>query len=196
MMAEKRMTDDGLTVAVGERDVVRVFAINLPDKEAKRFITNRATETSRGTYPLREGLGVETLNDTFVDAFPVDDLKGLGLTAFLAEGHGVPAGQLTRDRVILDALTGHVAVITSSAFGGKGVRLKPGPELTLIRSYEIAKPAKPKGKLRSKAAEGVLTPTTRNPKRPRSGKRPWLGIAMLAVLALLIAWVIFGASGQ
>ncbi|MEO1789461.1 MAG: hypothetical protein AAFR34_07125, partial [Pseudomonadota bacterium] len=65
-------------VAAHERGVLRVFAVDLPPKEARGFL--RAFDEG-GPEILAEALGVPGLNPDYVELFASEDIADLGLPA-------------------------------------------------------------------------------------------------------------------
>ena len=98
-----------ITIPANERGVVRVFALSMTDIEASALKDNpKAVAGVLGTQALP--------NLEHIELFPVSDLDGVGLLAYLHDGAGVPQEQLTPDRVKLDRLGGWVMVVFSLAF--------------------------------------------------------------------------------
>lgn len=112
-----------------EAGIVRLFTVDLPPEQIATFTARN------GRWPLAEALGADTLDPDFIDVFDVDDLKGLGLTTYLADGHGIPDDQLAAMRPRLEGLRGTVMVITSRAFSGQAQTITPRAPLNLIASF-------------------------------------------------------------
>lgn len=112
-----------------ESGIVRLFTVDLPAEGIAKFTARN------GRWPLAEALGADTLDPEFIDVFDVDDLKGLGLTTYLADGHGIPEDQLTPLRPRLESLHGTVMVITSRAFSGLAQTITPRAPLNLIATF-------------------------------------------------------------
>ncbi len=150
-------------VAAQEAGVVRLFRIDLPAAEIDAFMANdRAGYDADGagaeapSWPLREALGAEYLDEGFVEVVAVKDIAGLGLAGYLAEGMGIPEEDLAADRAMLDALEGHVLVVGSPAFGGLAQALDPQAPLEPVGLYREA-PVRPViGRIESAAAKGRL----------------------------------------
>ncbi len=181
----------GLSVPKGEYEVVRVFALNMPANDAKTFV-----EADGGSYPLRDALGVDVLLPEGVDLVRIADLGELGLTGLLAEGHGIASKVLSGDAEKLAALSGHVVVLTSSAFGGAAADLSPGPELTFIGAYPLRKAAAAIDTLPpDRTSEPVAAPSSEAPVHaPGRVTLPWWIGAVIAGLALLLVWLLLGAA--
>lgn len=124
------MTDTAtaLTIRASENGVIRVFAMNMPAEQA---------QFQRDPQALEQILGTADIDLDHVQIFPVSDLDQLGLTTYLTEGCGVPASTIATDQTKLLAVTGHVMLIFSRAFGGRAVTLTPAPPLALIARYTV-----------------------------------------------------------
>ncbi|SFU03666.1 hypothetical protein [Sedimentitalea nanhaiensis] len=103
-----------LTIPAGETGKVRVFALDVPPEQARFLTEPGAVEQMLDSGPLAA---------PHVEVFPLSDLDELGLTGYLIEGCGIPAGQITPDRARLQALKGHVLLIFSGAFGGRAAQV-------------------------------------------------------------------------
>jgi len=123
---------DSFDIRAGERGAVRLFRIDLPQEAVARFVEN---DPLKGRWPLKEALGVEDINDTFVDVFAISDLDEMGLTGYMTEGLGVSEEEIAPHRERLDALEGHVVVVLSGAFKGLAVTLLPRPPLRWIGTF-------------------------------------------------------------
>lgn len=113
-----------LTIAPGERGVLRLFTLDMRPEEA-RFL--------REPGAAEQMLGVDSLDHTQIEVFPVSDLEELGLYGYLSEGCGISADQL--DRAALDRIKGWVMVLRSKAFQGSAGKLAPDPRLALVGLY-------------------------------------------------------------
>ncbi len=150
-------------VAAHEAGVVRLFRVDLPAAEIDAFMAKDwagydAADEGAETppWPVREALGAEYLDEGFVEVVAVKDVAGLGLAGYLAEGMGIPEADLAADRAMLDALEGHVLVVSSPAFGGLAQMLDPQQPLRPVGAYHEA-PARPViGRIESTAAKGRL----------------------------------------
>lgn len=118
--------DTALHIPAGERGIIRVFDLDMRAEQA-RFL--------REPGALAQVLGIEEINLDQVEIFPITDLEDLGLVGYLNEGCAVPADQLAADREHLMALTGHVLLIRSRAFGGEETRLTPAEQISFIGAY-------------------------------------------------------------
>lgn len=85
--------------------------------------------------PQADLLGVDYVDEDFVEIFDLANLAGLGLAEYLITGNGIPEAQVVPDRARLDALQGHVLILFEAAISDWPVTLNPDPRLTLIGSY-------------------------------------------------------------
>jgi hypothetical protein len=118
----------------------------------------------------------------------------MSLSAYLAEGYGIPEDELAPLRGRLDALTGHVAVTMSSAFGGKPQRLEVRAPLRLVARLTEEGAQTPRIALGTEAARGTISPAP-VPPPPARRASPLLALLALVVLALLIAALVLGGGG-
>ncbi len=174
---------DTITIRSTEHGVVRVFAVDLAAEQLTGF--NR----QNGTWPLQEALGAEVLEADHVDLFAVSDLDELGLTGYLEQGYGMDPEDLADMRVRLNALSGHVLIVTSRAFAGQAQTLKPRAPLRLIASFhENAAPVvfEP---LPSKAARGTTGGKAAPSDAAMSGRIASLALLVLFVLVAVVVWI-------
>ncbi len=109
---------DPYYVGAFEHGLIRIYSIDLPPEEVTLFATEHNKGTSDHIWSLKDWLGANPLDDTYVTFFDVADLGSLGLIGYLRDGHNVAAEEIDADRPTLEKITGAIAVITSSAFGG------------------------------------------------------------------------------
>lgn len=174
-----------LAIPEAETGVVRLFAIDLPDAEARAFASDPGA--------LARALGAEGLDARHVDVFPVSRVSALGLATFLAEGHGIAPADLAPEADMLEALEGHVAVVTSGAFRGRAMTLAPSPPLRLLGTWREDRPPVSFGAL--PPGTGPTPPRAEPPAPPRPGARPagpmrrrflTLLILILAILGFIV----------
>ncbi|MEL6915307.1 MAG: hypothetical protein AAFP13_12485 [Pseudomonadota bacterium] len=166
-----------LSIPAGERGRIRVYALSMTDREGKALAADPAAKAA--------ALGAADLEADYIDVFPVKNLEGLGLAGYLTEGHGAVAAEVERDKQKLGALSGHVLVVMSKAFGAGGRELALDPRLTLIGVYGQEGVDYAPVAVTSEAAK----PTTGTPaKKPMSDARI-SGMIATAVLLFLAAFV-------
>lgn len=146
-----------------ETGVVRVFAIDLPEAEIRRFVEkdlsadDPAKDTDALSWPLRDALGAARLDEDFVDVIAVKDLAEVGLAGYLVDGMGLPEAAIAPDRAALDALESQVLVVVSHAFGGIAQTLDVKPPLRLVGVYRETQPKPVIGSIDSEAATERLS---------------------------------------
>ncbi|WIY26292.1 hypothetical protein [Parasedimentitalea psychrophila] len=167
--------DAVLHIPAGERDLIRVFALDMPPEQA-RFL--------REPGALAQVLGIEEINLDQVEIFPITDLEELGLVGYLTEGCGLPAEQLTDDHERLTGLSGHVMLIRSRAFGGEETRLTPASQISLIGAYGEDQNQWAGTSLHSDSAK-PYSASHLSPRASRSKARR-IGASLFAVVMLLL----------
>jgi hypothetical protein len=173
-----------IQIPPNEQGMIRVFAINRPTSDM-RVAVARAPKPDLA----RDLLGDPHLDTASAEIFPVSDLEGVGLTAYLAEGYAVPDPQLAPDKAKLDALDGYVLLLFSESFAGRGATLKTGPDVTLIGTYGEAAPDRRMQALKSKSADPYTGAKTASLRRPRSrGLRSSLVVLAVVVVVLVVGW--------
>lgn len=175
-------------VKSGEQGVVRVLAVDLPPDGIAAF-TRR-----NGRWPLREALGALYLDAGKIEVFDVADLGGLGLAGYLQEGAGIPADQIAPLRARLDALTGAVLVVPSSAFGGTDQVLTLRAPLRLIATLTEARDPVTFRPLPDESArptpEPPAAPTRKAPSdAAMSGRVAMIALLVLALLVGVMVWI-------
>ena len=169
-----------LDIPAHERHVVRVFDVV---EEAGAPLADAAVMAALGADGEVQGAQIEL--------FDLDDLGGMSLSQYLAEGHGIARVELDPMRGQLDGLTGRVLIVPSRAFGGRATMLRVGRGLRLVgRFTEDVAPVR-FDPLPAGGAGGSLAPAADT---ARPGRRParlaaFGFFAGLAVLAGLVIWL-------
>lgn len=133
-----------LHVSPAEAGKVRVFALDLPAAEIPAFMARRDdTDDPMAAWPLRAALGADHLDAGRVELVRLADLEGVGLSGYLAEGLGIAADEVARERARLDRLEGHAVILPSSAFGGVEQHLAPRPPLRHVATLHEERPQAP-----------------------------------------------------
>ncbi|HEY9039468.1 MAG TPA: hypothetical protein VIN05_11085 [Roseovarius sp.] len=180
---------DKIEINAHETGIVRVFAVDIPTDEIDAFIARN------GRWPLREALGAETLDPEHIQVFDVADLTGVGLPAYLIDGHAIPEDQIAPLRSRLEGQTGTVMVITSSAFNGTAQTLTPRAPLRLIASFSEAHTPITFGALPDASARlQQPDPETPEPRKTPSdaaisGRVAMVVLLVLAVLVAVMVWI-------
>ncbi|RVV98351.1 hypothetical protein EKE94_05345 [Mesobaculum littorinae] len=196
------MTSD-ITIPADDHDTVRVFALDMPADGIARFRDRREdTDDPAAAWPLRHALGADHLDPDAVEAFPISDLEGLGLSGYLTEGHGIAAQDVLAARDRLDAVTGAVVLLPSRAFGGVAQTLHPRAPLDYVGAFHEAgaRPAGPapqSAAASAAAAQQAAPPPEPNRSRARAPVRVpvFLGLAVAALVILVIALLVTGTAG-
>ncbi|MDW3224949.1 MAG: hypothetical protein R8G34_19045 [Paracoccaceae bacterium] len=173
-----------IEIKAHERDTIRVFAIN---KAATEVV--EALKVAPKADVARQLLGDPHLNTASAEIFPVADLTGMGLSAYLSEGYAVQTDQIAQDRNKLDALEGYVLLLFSDSFAGAATRLALGQALTLIGTYTEYQPSTPSGSLKTDSAKlysGGLAQQNQAPKKTPSGSA--ITVLIFAVLVGIGLW--------
>lgn len=163
-----------LTVPAGERDILRLFSLNMPAEQA-RFLSEPGA--------VDQLLGVTDLDPTQIEIIALHDLEELGLAGYLTDGCAIPASQISR--AALEALTGYVLLLRSRTFGGRALTLKPTSQLALVASY--TEPAT------DWSADPMTTSTIarRSPPRAARSRARRIGLALFSVMMTLIALALY-----
>ncbi|WP_425051469.1 hypothetical protein [Psychromarinibacter sp. S121] len=189
------MTGDPLHVPAGEAEVVRVFALDLPEDQAERLADQPASNGRPS--PLAELAGVPFLDRAHVEVFPVSDLRGVGLAGYLVDGLGIDDAEVEPARIGLEAETGYIVILHSRAFGGGDVTLAPKMGLRWLGTYHMAQ-ADPAGQMPRVASAERPEPTEPEQETtPPVGRLPRVAMLLIllaaGVLVLLLAFL-FGSS--
>ncbi len=173
-----------IPISATEHGIVRVFAINLPPAEAAVWETDAAREKRL----VETALGAEEIDYSHLEVIDLDALKALGLSTYLIDGLALPETLIARDRARLDALSGRILIMWSTAFAGREQVLKPGRQVTLIGAYREEPGAGVFEPIPSEAARGGTgSPEPDEPPAPRAPIRvPWGLLAAIAGVALLV----------
>lgn len=146
------------SVSPSEWGVVRLYKIDLQAAQIEGFTRQGDQIGTDGLpiWPLREALGSTRLDPGKIEIFAVDDVIEIGLSAYLADGLGIPEHQFAAEQARLDAERGYILVVTSQAFGGTAQMLSPKPPLRHIGTYREA-PIEPViRKIETPSAQGRL----------------------------------------
>ncbi|MEP2640477.1 hypothetical protein [Roseobacter sp.] len=176
-----------ITISKGDRSAIRVFAINAPPDDIAQTL-----KTTPKPDLARQLLNAPHLNTASAEIFPVEDLSGLGLSAYLSEGYAVDPAQLTPDRQKLDALEGYVLLVFSDSFAGVEMTLAPGATVTLIGTYREITPATTGPSITAKSAKPYSgTQNARTAPAPRPPARSTtVAFALVVLLGLGLWWLL------
>ena len=140
---------DRITISEHETGLVRLFALDIPIRQA--IALRDAPEK------LAQMLGVPRLDPDHIEVFDSDDLAGLGLAAYLAEGHGIAEEDLEPNAAQLMQLTGPLMILRSSALPDRPITLTPKAPLRWLASFGEDRPVVPLTGIASASAQGQLS---------------------------------------
>mgnify|MGYP001068511653 CR=1 FL=1 len=169
---------DPMTVAAGERGVLRLFALNMPPEQA-RFLAEPGA--------VAQVLGVSELDPNQTEVIALGDLDQMGLAGYLTQGFDIAADQI--DHAALGALTGHVLLVRSPAFRGQAATLTPAPQLSLIATLTEPLTNWHAAPIPDDIARQFTARRTA-PRAARSQARR-IGAILFSVMMLLIALVLY-----
>lgn len=173
-----------LTVPKNERGMIRVFAINRPPLEMAAVFDKRPKPDV-----ARELLSAPHINTSSTEIFPMSDLAGVGLCAYLTEGYAVEETSLAPDRQKLDALDGYVMLVFSDSFGETETTLDPGPDVTLIGTYAEARADMSVRPIPTDAAAPYSGVPPMPEPQPKSQSGSLIVVIAVFVLALALWWM-------
>jgi hypothetical protein len=176
-----------MTLTSGDRDTVHLFTVDLTEDDLWGFVT---ADPETGDFPLKDALGVATLDETQVEGAVAEDLDGIGLSGFLTEGLGVDETSIAPDRGRVDALTGSVVIVRGAAFDGAKIPLAPTPPLRHFATWRMTPANTTMEALESDAATGIVTPPPQPapaaPRQTRSKARLILAVGLLLLILITI----------
>ncbi|MEP2532084.1 hypothetical protein [Shimia sp.] len=175
-------------LAVGENEigVIRVFALDLPERDLRK-LTNPGKTDPNPQATVAMLVGLDWLQDGGFEIFDPEVLGDLGLSGYLRDGGGVAAAALTKDQTRLDAVQGPVLILYSRAFSGQACTLKPAPCLSHIGTYAEDTPPVHFEKLTSDASVGVATGAPgSDPTKPNPHLTLLMAILVLPLLAIIL----------
>jgi hypothetical protein len=166
--------------------VLHVLALNLPLEMRHTHLTRQQGETP-DLPDLATWLGVGTLQTDQIELFPVADLAGLSLSAYVMAAFDVDEAALEEAVKRLDVLEGSVLLVPSSAVDAEP---SPGAEATLIASLPMAEPdhsadLPPADVAPTRSAEPTPAPNGASFRIPPVG----VGLILVFVMVLLIWWL-------
>ncbi len=188
------MTPDPLHVPADARETVWVFALDLPPAEAEAVVEGGPG----GDWPLKELMGADSLRARHIEAFPVNDLAGVGLAGYLVEGLGVDAQDVEPTRGVLAAADRHIVIASARAFDGEEQRLSPRLPLRHLGTYNQVQAEQRLVPLPGAKTEAAVPPTPGVAPAPQvtpRGGRGIIGLLAAAIVVLILAWILSG-SGQ
>lgn len=171
----------------GDRETLHLLSLDLPPDEVEAFMAQHAG----GAWPLRDALGLDQFDPAQAEHVEINDLTGLGLSAYLIAGLGVDEAALDPDRDRIDALEGHVVILQGKGFAAANTPLTPRPPLRHIGAWRLTPAPTTAVPLRTPSAMGQLplTDAPQIPTRARSRLFPWISLAVIAAILALILWL-------
>jgi len=177
------MAFDPYKVSSTEKGVVRLFTTDLMPEGDMAI-------TSQNVHKLL-GQDLE-LNAAKVEVFSPKMIEPIGMSTYLAEGHGIPEADLEGTAAALDAMNGLVFVIPTSAFKGKAVTLEPMAGIRFVGAFHEPRAAHPVTMAEPEAAQGTLAPKGKPHDPFMRHTRGWmLALAALLVAAALVLFAVF-----
>lgn len=177
---------DTFDIKAGERGVLRLFQVDLPKDAMPRF---SQIDDISGRWPLKEALGIEDMNEAFVDVFEVRDLDEMGLIGYMTEGLGVSEEEIAPHREQLDALEGHIVVVLSGAFKGLAVTLLPRPPLRWIGTFFEDRPPVKFEALPSDSSVPSAPPKKTPSNAAMSGRVATLALLVIFGITAVMIWI-------
>ena len=175
------MTDfDPNHVVATEFGKVRLFSTELDPEDAANISAKNVQRL------LGEGVDLDA---TRVEVIASKSIEAIGLRQYLVSGYGIAGEDLKGKGAALDALTGLIVLIPSSAFKGKEQTLDPNPALRFIGVFTEENAEPPAPMMSRKGAEGDLTPGPSHARPIPNAGRSWIGA--LGALIIAAAIVLF-----
>lgn len=174
---------DPFEIKSTESGVVRVFSTDLEPE-------GNAAITPQNLHKVM-GKNIE-LDPSKVEVFPSQMIEPIGLTTYLSEGYGIPEKDLAGTAAALDALTGLVILIPSSAFRGKAATLEPANGIRFVGAFREPASDAPRPMTETPSAKGSLSPKGKKPDPFVRHGRGWMvALAALLVAAALVLFAVF-----
>ncbi len=168
---------DPLHVSANEHGRVRIFTAELAPDGASAITAGNVGRL----------LNVD-LNPKKVEVVPSGVFRELGLTGYLSEGYGIPEASMEGRKAALDALTGLVILVPSSAFRGKDQTIEPESAIRLVGVFdEEPQRAHDMAPHSSEPAEVSPRGMTPDPRPDPRGKSTLIVLGALIVAAGLVA---------
>ena len=169
-------------VSETEHGLVRLFTTELDPPEASKI-------TPANVQRLL-GDGIQ-LDPSRVEVVPSKALEGLGLRRYLVDGYGIAEAELAGKAAALDALTGLIVLVPSSAFRKRPQVLDPNPAFRFIGVFREDAAEAPSVMAPRESAEGMLSPPARARRDAPGRRRSWVGALGALVIALaLVIWLV------
>jgi hypothetical protein len=125
-----------IEIPAHEYGMVRVFDGRFPSEATMRAYAVPEGVEAGAHWPMRGEMGVERLESRGVEAFPMANLKGMGLPSYLQMAYGVSEADAA-DPQLAEA-RGHVILVASRAFGGEAARMRVPERLRHLGTFRDA----------------------------------------------------------
>lgn len=190
------MGDFPLQVAPSEAGVLRIFTLDVTAGGAKTLRAALAAGGAPAGISAAEALGVDRVDAWWITPVDPGDLEGMGLSAYLVDGHDVARERIEAARDALPEPDATLILVQSPAFAGAAPMLRPASWLRPAIAFDVNRPAAPARPMpAADTGERALEP----PRAPRPRPAPGLpGVPMLAILAaaaLVVALVSYMGAG-
>ncbi|MRU15336.1 hypothetical protein FDP25_07840 [Roseovarius sp. A21] len=173
-----------------EHGIVRLFTLDTDaDGPAMSTEPDWGADTDDPPWPLRDALGVTYLDSDFIELFDVADLEGVGLPQYMIDGLGVSEADVEEDRARLEAISGKILVVVSSAFGGFAGTLTPKSPLRWIGTYTEDRAPVSFKPLPSEGAKGATGDKAPPSDAAMSGRVASIALLVLFALVAVVVWV-------
>lgn len=186
-----------MRIRESESGLVRLFALDLPEPEARALAEGREAAEPDTQAALEEMLGAIHLDIEQVEIFPRRNLEGLGLQAYLEQGHGIPAAELAVHRALLEMPPEWIVLVPSRAFERVAQTIRPTAPLRWIATFAETPGTRASPEPKSPSAQGRTAPPAPAPAPRRSLPygRLVMGLLVLLALGLWLGGVLPGGSG-
>lgn len=179
---------DILEIPSDEHGLVRVFTVDLSLDEAQLLLDDDARA-------LQAMTGATALDPDHIDLFDMNDLSGMALADYLAEGHGIADEELAPIRAQIERVKGRVMVMRSAAFERIGQQLRVTHPLRWIATFGEARDPVPLEKPRAESAlppEPAEAPAPPPPDPKARAVQPGLIIGVVVAVAVLgvVLWAL------
>ena len=165
---------DPTQVKATEYGKVRLFSTELDPEDASNITAQNVHRL------LGENLDLDPKK---IEVTASKAIESIGLRQYLHSGYGIAEKDLQGKAAALDALTGLIILIPTSAFKGIEQTLDPNPALRFIGVFDEEAAAPPAPTMKTASAEGDLPPPKGHSRPIPSAGRSWIG----AIGALIIA---------
>lgn len=166
---------------------VWVFALNIARDEIGTWQAPQPG-TANGKpaqWPLRDALGITSLDPDGVEIFTIEDISDYGLARYLTEASGYDESAVAQDKARLDALAGPVLLLHSRALDKVDQILKPTDPLVFVGRYDTRVNVIVPQPIKTESAKGHLS--GQNASDDGSRMPAWPFLLMIAIVAGLVA---------